>query len=376
VSNGFQPKYEAGYSNGIARNDVPVVLITSDASLTEELDERIERKNFRGSIKPNRSKREKLANLIAYYFSLWRFLLGEGYTVHLIGLPQFKKYVKVWRYELLFYKWLSGRVILTVHNLVPHGKEEHFARSTLKRYYQTPDHLLVHSPKMKQALIEEYGVKEDRITVVNIGVSTLPELSEREHRQAKSKFGYNERDDVILLLGNVSHYKGIDLMLQALNHQRADSRFKVLIAGQGGANAYSSFLKQQIKSSPFSGDIQWINRYLTEEEVGLALKAADVLVLPYRHIDQSGVLLTGLEFGLPIVAFDVGIIRDFIKPGLGKIVEPLDISGLMHAVETVHAKNVDRALIQAFAKTLCWDKTVQPILKHYEKGDKEAVQAA
>jgi len=64
------------------------------------------------------------------------------------------------------------------------------------------------------------------------------------------------------------------------------------------------------------------------------MKAADVLVLPYRHIYQSGVLFLGYSFGLPVLAADVGSLREEIVEGkTGFVFRPEDPQDLAHAID-------------------------------------------
>src|SRR5205823_6987669 len=54
---------------------------------------------------------------------------------------------------------------------------------------------------------------------------------------------------------------------------------------------------------------------IPDEETELYFKAADVLVIPYTHIFQSGVLFLGYGFGLPVIAADVGTLKEEIVEG-------------------------------------------------------------
>ena len=65
--------------------------------------------------------------------------------------------------------------------------------------------------------------------------------------------------------------------------------------------------------------------FIPDEETEIYFKAADVLVLPYRHIYQSGVLFLGYSFGLPVLAADVGSLKDEIVEGkTGFVFRPED----------------------------------------------------
>ena len=74
--------------------------------------------------------------------------------------------------------------------------------------------------------------------------------------------------------------------------------------------------------------------HIPDEEVELYFKAADVLVIPYVHIFQSGLPFLAYSFGLPIIATDVGSLRQEIVEGkTGFLCRPQDSSDLARAIE-------------------------------------------
>ena len=122
LSHGFQPEYEAGYANGIARNGITVTLVSSDNTLVDRLEPGIRQINLRGSQRMDRSRVEKFGNLMRYFFSYFFLLFRRrGTPVHVIG--QFStgnlwlSLVEAWMTRLL-----TGGYILTVHNLLPHDR--------------------------------------------------------------------------------------------------------------------------------------------------------------------------------------------------------------------------------------------------------------
>jgi len=81
--------------------------------------------------------------------------------------------------------------------------------------------------------------------------------------------------------------------------------------------------------------------FIPDEEIEVYFKAADVLVLPYRHIFQSGILFLGYSFGLPVLAADVGSLKDDIVEGqTGFIFRPEDSAGLEKTLETYFASDL------------------------------------
>jgi glycosyltransferase involved in cell wall biosynthesis len=85
--------------------------------------------------------------------------------------------------------------------------------------------------------------------------------------------------------------------------------------------------------------------FIPDEETEVYFKAADVLVLPYRHIYQSGILFLGHSFGLPVLAADVGSLKEEIVEGkTGFVFRPEDPADLARAIERYFASDLYRDL--------------------------------
>jgi glycosyltransferase involved in cell wall biosynthesis len=82
-----------------------------------------------------------------------------------------------------------------------------------------------------------------------------------------------------------------------------------------------------------------------DAETEVYFKAADVLVLPYVHIFQSGVLFLGYNFGLPVIASDVGSLReDIVEARTGVVCKPRDPIDLAKGIETYFSSELYRRL--------------------------------
>jgi glycosyltransferase involved in cell wall biosynthesis len=75
-------------------------------------------------------------------------------------------------------------------------------------------------------------------------------------------------------------------------------------------------------------------RFVSDEEVAELLGAADIVALPYREIDASGVLMTAISAGVPIVASKVGLFAELLQDGVhGRLLAVEDHTGLARALE-------------------------------------------
>jgi D-inositol-3-phosphate glycosyltransferase len=88
-------------------------------------------------------------------------------------------------------------------------------------------------------------------------------------------------------------------------------------------------------------------RFIPEAEVEIYFKAADVVVIPYVEIFQSGVPFLSYSFGLPVIATDVGSLRnDIIEAETGFLCRPKDTADLARAIRNYFASDLYQDLDQ------------------------------
>ena len=122
----------------------------------------------------------------------------------------------------------------------------------------------------------------------------------------------------------------------------------LIIAGPiKGAADYWHQIQQAIKLAGVSSAIIQRIQFVPDDKVEVFFKAADVLLLPYTHIFQSGLLSLGYSFGLPIIASDVGSLRaDIVEGQTGFICQPQSAADLARAIEKYFASDLYRQLAQ------------------------------
>ncbi len=123
----------------------------------------------------------------------------------------------------------------------------------------------------------------------------------------------------LLFFGFIRDYKGLDLLLKALSS--LSEEHELIVAGE----IYGSFEKYQkiIDSENLAGRVHLFNQYIPDDEVSVYFSASDVCVLPYKSATQSGITAIAHHFDLPIIATDVGGLKETIKhEQTGLIIEP------------------------------------------------------
>jgi glycosyltransferase involved in cell wall biosynthesis len=135
-----------------------------------------------------------------------------------------------------------------------------------------------------------------------------------------------------LLLGALSAYKGVEVLLAALALIPPARRPCVLIAGMPSAGAPADAWQQEAARLGLEPFVRWDLRYVPSGEIAWYFRRADLVVLPYRAAAQSGVAHLALSFGRPLLVTAVGGLPELIA-GNGLVVPPDDAAALARALE-------------------------------------------
>ena len=231
---------------------------------------------------------------------------------------------------MLYYKLLGKRVVFTAHNVNAGKRDENDSwlnRMSLNIQYRLSDHIFVHTEGMKSEMAFEFRIPDSKISVIPFGINnTVPNTAPLES-QAKGQLGISKDDKVLLFFGNIAPYKGLEYLVAAFNELlKQDGNYRLLIVGSPkGPATYWNQIRRGIETSGIANRVIEKIEYVPDEETELYFKAADVLILPYTHVFQSGVLFLGYSFGLPAIAAGVGSLNEEIIEGdTGFVFRPKD----------------------------------------------------
>jgi glycosyltransferase involved in cell wall biosynthesis len=301
--------------------------------------------NLRGDQRPDVSFFRKVLRVSAYYAKLIRYAAtAKPRIFHVLWNNKFELFDRT--LLMLYYKFLGKKIVLTLHNVNAgrrDSKDTRLNRVTLRIQYRLADHLFVHTEKMKRELTEEFGVPRARVTVIPFGINNAVPSTDLTPGDAKHRLGIRRGERTILFFGNVAPYKGLEYLVAAFQQvlARRDA-YRLIIAGTPkDCEGYWKTVQQTIGDIAPRERVLLRAEFIPDEETELYFKAADVLVLPYRHIYQSGVLFLGYSFGLPVLAADVGSLKDDIVEGkTGFLFRPEDPVDLARTIEKYFASDL------------------------------------
>ncbi|MBL7905222.1 MAG: glycosyltransferase [Bacteroidales bacterium] len=311
-----QVDYLYGLVSGLAQFEEDTIDVL-DADLTRHLF--VPFRNVRyhavfNKIPRDADFRTKARNSVRFYsLQIGHLLRSKRGIVHFQWLDRF---ILVDRIFLPLLARIKGhKVVVTVHNINA-GKRDNrdswLNRFSLATLYRLSSHLIVHTEQSKAELLHEFPINPGKVSVIKHGMNNRVFQQGLSTAEARKNLGLKQNHKVILFFGNIDSYKGLDLLIDSLEHLNPDIQtdVRLVIAGNSKVAAYTQSIKSAIEASRFSEQISSRIEHIPDDEVEQYFMAADCIVLPYRNIYQSGVIFMAYTFGLPIIVSDIGNFRN------------------------------------------------------------------
>jgi len=301
--------------------------------------------NLRGDQRVDVPLHRKVARIVAYYARLITYVLrAEPPIFHILWNNKFELIDRT--LLMLYYKIMRKRLVLTAHNVnarIRDGGDSLLNRLSLRIQYRLSDHILVHSESMKSELVSDFSLPENKVSVIPFGINNTVPNTALSTAEAKRQLGINKYEKTLLFFGNIAPYKGLEYLISAFaSLLKEDGTYRLIVVGRPkGDERYWQKIEQAITHDAIRERVIRKIEYVPDEQTELYFKAADVLVLPYTHVFQSGVLFLGYAFGLPAIATNVGSLRDDIIEGeTGFLCRPKNPADLATAIRTYFSSDL------------------------------------
>lgn len=381
LTGGGDKPYALGMAAALTSAGITVDFIGSDDLNVPEVvnNPRVRFLNLRGDQNPSARPITKVERVLKYYVRLIAYATTAKPTLfHLLWNNKFELFDRT--LLTIYYKLLGKKVVFTVHN-VNAGKRDSndswLNRLSLKIQYELLDHIFVHTDAMKTELIAEFNIPDAKVSVIPFGINNTVPNTELSRVEARQRLGIEQNDKTLLFFGNIAPYKGVEYLVAAFGRLlENDPTYRLLIVGAPkGPEDYWKGIQKTISDTGVGERVIQKIEYIPDEATELYFKATDLIVLPYTHVFQSGVLFLGYSFGVPAVAADVGPLRQEIIEGeTGFVFQPRDSANLAATIERFFNSDLYfnrqelRSRIRNFANDrYSWDKVVAIITGVYSK---------
>ncbi len=285
--------------------------------------------------------------------------------------------VAAWEPELLVFQWWhpffgpayadlirrfrkrSAAVILFLcHNVFPHERmgSRVLEKMLVRMAFRRVDGFLVQS----QGLARQ--VRELRPAVP---VRRVRHPAYSFYRRWDSETSRPAGKPSILFFGNIRAYKGLDVLIEAFARVRKELEAELVVAGEFYSDPGP--LKERVRALGLDGDVRWTGAYVPNREVPALFRRAHVVALPYRSATQSGIVPLAYQFGVPVIASDVGGLSEVVRDGRTGLLFPAGDSERLASLLVDYFRRNLRPRFQPhileFNRKLGWERVAGPILE-------------
>ncbi len=225
-------------------------------------------------------------------------------------------------------------VVGVVHNPVDHDSGI-LSRAAASAVLSRCRGLFTHAVSLEKILAVSYPGKP--IASHPLPATSVDESSDRNAARRAVGLPLNRR--IAVFAGLIRPYKGVGLLLEAMASLPVDSDWLLLVAGEPWGEEGDRVVRRA-ETAELQNRVQLDLRWLSEEELGNVLSAADVVVLPYREGSQSAMAPLALARGVPVLTTNVGGLPEVVLDGInGRVVPAGSVDALAEALSEL---DVDR----------------------------------
>jgi glycosyltransferase involved in cell wall biosynthesis len=355
----YTPPYDRALCAALARAGVEVELVTSrfaHGPVPDSEGYSVDERFYGRASAPGRGDRarralraiEHLPGMLGY-----RRAAASADVVHYQWLP-------LLRADRLLLPPARPRVFTTHWRLPPAGTR--VARA-LARLLARMDAVVVHTEQGAGRLATDFGVPPERLEVIPHGA--LDYLARQPDERPLPEDLREVEGPVILAFGLVRPYKGTEVLLEAFRGVEGAELWvvgKPLMPMEG--------LRELAGQA--SGTVRFVDRFVTDAEIPAFMRRADLVVLPYLNIEQSGVLYTALAFGRPMVLSEVGGFPEVAARGAAHLTPAGDAKALEGALNELLADPAERermgeAAAEAAGGAYSWDRIGERTVALYQR---------
>lgn len=262
-------------------------------------------------------------------------------------------------YFLHYHLLKKHQVVFTQHDPLVHTGDPYGTTVKLIQSYlqHISKKVIVHGQTLKKELKKHYKIDNKKISIIHLGDNSIllryPPQGKKIPRS-------------ILFFGRISHYKGLDILLNSLISLAEENiSFHLTIAGHGNLKKYHSQLNKIT-------NIKIINKKILDKDVSTYFHQNEIIVLPYREATQSGIISLALSAKIAIIATKVGAFPEILTDGYNSLlIPPNNPSELQAAIKKLlNNKDLRRQLItggiRTVKKRLNWHVTVKKYYAVYQ----------
>jgi glycosyltransferase involved in cell wall biosynthesis len=245
------------------------------------------------------------------------------------------------RQRLCEFRDRGGRLLWTIHNVLPHECPNRTAEIELCRFLAAQaDMVHLMGAATARIVAPLYELPADRTVVIphSSYLGVYPDVVSR--RDARHHLKLREHEIALLMLGGIRPYKDLGLLLDVFEElSRSDARLRLLVVGRPSRDAATAGWQRRCEEHP---RIVAHFAHVADADVQIWCRAADLAVLPYMSILNSGSFQLAISFDLPVVGARDGLLAELLDPAYSEAFTPGSAADLRRALEAATRRLVGR----------------------------------
>jgi len=248
-------------------------------------------------------------------------------------IPFIRALPRLWFAALLWWAHAIGlQLVCTWHDLLPLNPIFDDDRAGRAPLIKRSKGIITITESAKTQLVEEFNIDARRVTVIPEGPPTIPGSVPKE--DALEHFGVTARP-LLVAFGHLDPYKGIDALLDAALALPDATSYSIRLMGAANDSEYAATLERLIAQLLEAGrDVSWLKGPFSDEDLRLLLAAAELVVIPFKRITNSGSVRLTMACRIPILLPELPSLSDIPRAGAFWY-DPGDPTGLQDALDSL-----------------------------------------
>jgi len=300
--------YVFGQAKGLSKSGLDVSIYTNNVTNNPNYDE----VKFYQYYKNIFGSRSRLLSGFRYIFGSILSLFHARFSgVKICNYHLFHVNILV-LFDFLLTKMLMMKVVYTIHDVISF-ENANSSQKISNFIYNNADKILTHNNFSKEIFTKQYNKVSTEIDIIPHG-NYLPFLNIKTDKlKSRERLGIPKEKKILLFFGIIKKVKGLEVLLNSLKDVISVNKDVILvIAGRVWKNDFSIY-QRIIDDNKLSDYCIIHNKFIPHEDVDYYYASADLVVLPYKRIYQSGVLLMSMSYEKAVLVSDLTPLTEVVQ---------------------------------------------------------------
>ncbi len=216
-------------------------------------------------------------------------------------------------FDLFLSKLLGMKVVYTIHDVISNLEKNTQNKWLINFVLKFSDKILTHNHFSKQQIQDLFDYHDDDIGIIPHG-NYIPFIKlEKNQEFSRQYLGISKNKKVLLFFGMIKRIKGLEILLSALEKViKLHPDILLVIAGKTWEGNFKIY-QEIIDKYNLNRFCIVRNKYIPSNDVNHYFAAADLVILPYKRISQSGVLMMAVSYQKAVLTSDLPPFKEVLS---------------------------------------------------------------